>query len=317
MQEKLSIKTNTVKNATSPTGSLEKGKSDYYGYLPSSLAAFKATNKLIKDGHALYRAQQAFDNDGAMVAAGAIILSASSTEINDLANKWALDLFKVFELPETVVMLKPLRIALYGDAGDAICLDELGFDYDMVSINDLNNGIISQYDLFINNPPWWLWDFGLNDDGRASLTAFFAAGGDYVGLKEDGVLFAQFAGGVTFTHGYNWYTDAITKIAYDPMDPISSNFREVGYGYLIGAFWFENPPVGSVVSASIPAGDFMVSGTWNMDLNEDGDPEGKPVVVFVDNDEQDITLIGIDATFRGHPKNTFRLVGNALLNSID
>ena len=206
---------------------------------------------------------------------------------------------------------------MYGDAGDAICLDELGFEYDMVSIDDLNSGSITQYDLFINNPPWWLWDFGLNDDGRASVISYFASGGDYVGLKEDGILFAQSSGSVTFTHGYNWDTDAITKIAYDPMNTISSNFREAGYGYFLGAFWFENPPVGAIVSASIPVGDFMVSGTWNMDLNEGGDPAGQPVVVYVEKDDQDITLIGIDATFRGHPKNTFRLVGNAVFSSID
>jgi hypothetical protein len=99
------------------------------------------------------------------------------------------------------------------------------------------------------------------------------------------------------------------------MNTVSSTFREDGYGYFFGAFWFDTLPAGATVSASIAEGDFMVAGTWT-GWETDG-AAGKPVIVYVDNDEQDITLIGIDATFRGHPKNTFRLVGNAIYSGLD
>ena len=38
-----------------------------------------------------------------------------------------------------------------------------------------------------------------------------------------------------------------------------------------------------------------------------------------DDDEgfQDTVLIGIDPTFRGHPENTFRIVGNAIFTGLD
>ena len=315
MQEKVDIKTNSINRAQPPKGNLEKGRTKYYGYLPTSLAAFKATNELIKTGKTVYRAKEAFDNSGKIVAAGAIILEAKSTVVNDLVNPWALDVFKVPELPDKAVQLKKLKIAVYGDAGDEICLDELGFEYDMISTQDLNNGIISQYDVFINNPPWWLWDYGLNNNGRDSITAFFTAGGDYIGLKEDGILFAQAAGIVTFTHGFDWYADAISKIDYSPMNTVSSSFREEGYGYIYGAFWFETLPAGAVVAASIADGDFLVAGSWvGWETVGAG---GKPVVVYVDNGKQDTSLIGLDATFRGHPKNTFRLVGNAIYSGLE
>ena len=32
---------------------------------------------------------------------------------------------------------------------------------------------------------------------------------------------------------------------------------------------------------------------------------------------QDTVLIGIDATFHGHPENTFRIVGNAIFTGLD
>jgi len=40
-----------------------------------------------------------------------------------------------------------------------------------------------------------------------------------------------------------------------------------------------------------------------------------PVIVHGENGDegiQDTVLIGIDATFRGHPEDTFRIVGNAI-----
>ncbi len=99
------------------------------------------------------------------------------------------------------------------------------------------------------------------------------------------------------------------------MNTFSSAFREDGYGYFCGAFWFDTLPAGAIISATIADGDFMVSGSWT-GWESDG-AGGKPVIVYVDKEEQDITLIGIDATFRGHPKNTFRLVGNAIYSSLE
>ena len=45
-----------------------------------------------------------------------------------------------------------------------------------------------------------------------------------------------------------------------------------------------------------------------------------PVVVHGENGDeglQDTVLIGIDATFRGHPENTFRIVVNAIFTGLD
>ncbi|MGW8250151.1 MAG: hypothetical protein ACWGO1_05880 [Anaerolineales bacterium] len=39
---------------------------------------------------------------------------------------------------------------------------------------------------------------------------------------------------------------------------------------------------------------------------------GMPVIVCSATGDTDVTLIGVDNTFRGHPENTFRLLGNAI-----
>jgi hypothetical protein len=42
-----------------------------------------------------------------------------------------------------------------------------------------------------------------------------------------------------------------------------------------------------------------------------------PIVVQQTAGTADVILIGMDATFRGHPENTFRILGNAILSGLD
>jgi hypothetical protein len=302
MQEKQGIKTSGIDKADPPKGSVENGKGDFYAYLPTSLAAFKATNDLLKRGVTLYRAK----------STGSFILPANPSTANELANSWALDVFNMSSLPEDAVMMKKQRIAVYGDEGVTIALDELGFDYDEVSRSDLNAGIISEYDVFLNRNLRWSQ---LNADGQASFLAFVGDGGDYVGLLNRGAVFARDAGLTTFDYDDNGDADAILKINYDPTDGVAAGFRENSYAYVLGAMWFTSLPGDVTVSASIAADDFLVAGYWP-EWQTSG-ANGKPVILSKDSGAQDTALIVIDATFRGHPKNTFRLVGNAIFSGLD
>jgi hypothetical protein len=257
---------------------------------------------MLNRGMTLYRSK----------SSGTFILPANSSIANELANTWALDVSLVSELPEDAVMMKKQRIACYGDEGVAIALDELGFEYEEVSRNDLNAGLISGYDVFLNQSLRWSQ---LNADGQASLTAWFAAGGDYVGLLNRGAVFGRDAGLINFDYEYEGDADAILKVNYDPTDGISAGFRENGFAYVLGAMWFTTVPSDATVSASIADDEFLAAGYW---------PEwpisganGRSVIVNKDSDLQDTTLIVFDATFRGHPKDTFRLVGNAIFNGLE
>ena len=302
MEEKQIIKTSAVNKADPPSGSVANGKTDFYAYLPTSLAAFKAANDLLKRKMTLYRAK----------SNGMFILPANPSIANELANSWALDVFPLSSLPDDAVMMKKQSIAVYGDEGVAIALDELGFDYDEVSRGDLNAGIISEYNVFLNRNLRWSQ---LNADGQTSLTDWFAAGGDYIGLLNRGAMFGKDAGLINFESDDEGDADAILNINYDPTDGVAAGFRENGYAYVLGAIWFTSVPDGATVSASIAADNFLVAGFWP-EWQTSG-ANGKPVILNKDSGAQDTALIGIDATFRGHPKNTFRLVGNAIFNGLD
>ena len=58
-----------------------------------------------------------------------------------------------------------------------------------------------------------------------------------------------------------------------------------------------------------------MSGFWE-DWQISG-ANGMPVVVHDSDGQADVTLIGFDNTFRGHPENTFRILGNAIYNGLE
>ena len=193
-----------------------------------------------------------------------------------------------------------------------LALETLGFDYDSVSTSDLNAGVISGYDVFINRDLRWS---SLSDDGKASVAAWFAAGGDFVGLGYRGraIDFAVDAGWTDVDYGYI-SGNAIVKVDYDPTDTIAASFLEEGYAFVYRSVWFTDW-ADMEVSARLDDGDFLLSGFWE-EWQTSG-ANGMPVVVHDSDEEADVTLIGVDSTFRGHPENTFRLLGNAIYTGLD
>ena len=94
MPEKMDVETESVQRATAPAGSILGSSADFYAYLPTSLAAFKATNSLLSRGVLMYRAPKPLENDGQTIMTGTFIVSAGPDIANELADEWALDVFQ-------------------------------------------------------------------------------------------------------------------------------------------------------------------------------------------------------------------------------
>ncbi len=209
-------------------------------------------------------------------------------------------------------MIEEQKIAAYDDEGVRHALETLGFEYDSVGTSDLNAGVLAGYDVFINRGLRWS---SLSSDGQASVAAWFAAGGNYVGLGYRGraIDFAVDAGWVDVEYGYI-SGNAILEIDYDPDDSVAAGFLPDGYAFVYRSTWFTD--WGDMeVSARIDSGDFLVSGFWE-DWQTSG-ANGAPVIVHESDGEADVTLIGINNTFRGHPEDTFRILGNAIYHGLD
>jgi hypothetical protein len=313
MEEDMSIKTTPVNKADNPSGSVQGKKAGAYAYEPTSLTAFQVTNDLINRGVAVWRASAPFTDQDISFEPGTFIVPSDSSLANELANQHALEVFAISGLPANAVVMEKQRIAVYADAYTLYALEVLGFDYDTVSTGDINAGVVENYDLFLNYSRSWN---GLSNAGRASLTSFFADGGDYVGLRGTGIGLAKSAGIIDIDYtSVSSSNNAIVNVAYSADDSVAGGFLEKDYAFVYGPAWFTRLGAGVVSSAEFGAGDFIVSGYW-VGWQGSG-AAGKPVVVHGSSGDSDTILIGIDTTFRAHPENTFRLLGNAIYNGLD
>ena len=311
-EEELVANTVPVNKSAKPGGSVSGRSAGAYAYEPTSIVAFQVTNALIERGVTVRRASGAFEDRGNSFEPGTFIVPADSSLANELANQHALDVFAISGAPANAVIMEKQAIAVYADEGTRHALEVLGFDYDVVGRSDVNNGVIEDYDLFLNRNRSWS---GLNDDGRASLTAFFAAGGDYVGLRSTGIGLAWAAGILDFDY-VNDSGNAIVDVTFSATDGVAGGFLDNDYAFVYTPAWFTRIGAGVVSSAEFGAGDFIVSGFWPGWQVSGAD--GSPVVVHGSyGGDGDATLIGLDATFRGHPENSFRLLANAIYEGLD
>ena len=313
MTDKVQVATHGISKADAPWGSVEGGKAAVYAYYPTSIAAIQVTNELLARGIALYRAPEAFVDRGRSLGPGAILLPGKPALANELASGYALDLLALDGLPPGAIALRQQRIAAAVDAGGLFLLKSYGFQYVVVGRNELNAGAdLASYDLFINNT---IYLSRLNAAGRASLQSFFDAGGDYLGLGDYGARLAQETGRLSFALQYP-PGNSIVRVDYDPADSLVAGFGQEGYAFINLAAVFSSLGEGVVAAAHIDEGpDFLVSGFWP-GWKESG-AAGLPLIIHHAGGAQDVTLIGLDATFRAHPEDTFRLVANAIYAGLD
>ncbi len=318
----MAIATHPVNNADPPRGSVEGGKAGAYAYLPTSIAAIQATNELLARGVGLLQAPGPFTGRGRDFDAGAFILPASTpgakSIANELASQWGLDLFALDGPPAGAVPMREQRIAAYiSDAGGPVLLRRFGFAFDVITLSWLNDPLndLTAYDVFINSGVH-MNTRNLQDTGRAALSAYFEAGKDYIGIGSTGALLASQMSLFAFTaQSYPGSLDSIIRVDYDTSDPVGSGFGPEGYGFANSPRTFSNLEAGVQTVASVAAADFLVSGYWpNWPTSG---AAGQPIVIGWAEGTQDVTLIGLDPIFRGHPENSFRMVANAIYNGLD
>jgi hypothetical protein len=311
--EDYDIETVLIKTADEPQGSVEGGETSFYAFEPVNLNAFRATNALLTAGQTVYRADQSFDdNSDRHVGVGTFII-VDSNLANQLAENYALDVFalELDEIPDEEWLLHQPHIAVYADPGTAHALTTMGFEFEQLSQGDLSSGRLLDYDIFINLSASWS---SLGANGREYFLKFIERGGDYIGLKGVGVNFvvdAKFIVAEVETDSGN----AIVEVDFTEDDSIAAGFGKTGFGFVYTPVWFTEIADDVRTSVKLVEGDFLVSGYWPG--WQGSDAGGKPVVIHttITNDngsESEITLIGLDTTFRGHLENTFRLIGNAI-----
>jgi hypothetical protein len=313
MEDPIPVKTRAVTKADAPRGSCEGGKAAAYAFFPTSISAIQATNDLLARGIALKRVETAFADNGRDFGAGAVVVPADASLANELANKWALDVVALKAMPAGAVPLSKPRVALYqSDSGPRNSLRRLNFEFTEVRASNINAGELANYDVFINQGLRWS---DINDAGKASFSAWYASGGNYVGLCDRGraIDFANAAGITNVTYGYI-DGNAIVGLDNEPDNTVAAGYAENGHAFVYRSAWFKTWPDMEVAS-SIESGAFLKSGFWPM--WESSGAGGMPIVLHKKAASSDVTLIGLDATFRAHPEESFRLIANAIYTGAD
>jgi hypothetical protein len=309
VEDDLNVATRPVTKATAVNATVTGNRATAYAFEPTSLEAFRAANELIADGVAVRRATGAFVDGGRTFEPGSFIVPSDRSLANGFANRDGLDVYALGAVPDSVAM-ESQRIAVFGDEGTRHALDQLGFDYDTVSTGDVNGGVVEEYDVFVNDGRSWT---GLQNSGRASLTAFFAAGGDYVGLRSQGVRLGVDAGILEAEYDFE-AGNAIVEVDYADAGA-TGGYPDADAAFVFTPTWLTSVGADVDVAATMGTGEFLVSGYWPG--WEVSGADGQPIVVSADAGDADVTLIGLDPTFRGHPENTFRLLGNGIFEGLD
>ncbi len=324
MEEQMDIVTYPISKADTPIGLVEPGRAGAYAYLPTSIAAIQATNDLLRRGVSVLRVPAPFSDRGRDFDAGVFILPGDSrATANELASQYGLDLFALQSLPAAAIQLHQQRIAVYiSDAGGSFLLRRFGFDFDVFTRNDLNDPAkppLTDYDVFINTSVHMTTN-GLNATGKAKLTAYFAAGKDYIGIGSTGARLVSPTSGqlglFSFTYtNYPDSSDAVIRVDYNTGNPVGSGFGTEGYGFVNNPTTFNSSDPNTQAAATVHSPDFLVSGYWpNWQTSGAAD---QPIVLRWTSGTQNVTLIGLDPIFRAHPEDSFRLVANAIYSGIE
>jgi hypothetical protein len=314
MEERIEIETAEIKAADPPQGSVEGGPAGAYAYAPTSIAAIQATNQLLADGVALARAEATFEDSGRIFEAGTFILPADLGLANDLASVYGLQVFPLAGQPAGATPMRQQRIVALMSEGGENLLGRFGFEFDAMSLTDLNIGPdLTGYDLFINGSVS-LSTAGLSTKGRKSLEDFFDAGGDYVGLGSGGSDLPKEIGFLDFDVSSS-SGNSIARVDLTAGDPVSAGFGQEGYVFINSTALFSNLSDGVEVAAALDATDFFVSGFWPG--WQTSGAYGAAVAIHKTAGAQDVTLIGFDVQFRAHPENGFRMVANAIYNGLE
>jgi hypothetical protein len=311
MPESLELNTIAVKSADLARGWVEGSVAGGYAYSLTSLEAFQATNELVNRGVWVARTTTDFEDQGRAFSPGTIVLPADPSLANELASHFALSISAFQNIPVSAVPVTSLRVAVSGDAGLRLALERLGFQYNLISAQGINTGELDSIDVFINQSTDWS---ALNRWGQASYTNFVQAGGHYIGLLRTGVGFALSAGISDATFATN-SGNTIVRLRYDLADPLAAGFNAQDYAFVYYPLWFTYLGTGEAKAvATFDGPEFVVSGYWPG--WQTSGAEDMPVVLSGSYGDGSFTLVGIDATFRVHPENTFRLIGNAIYEGL-
>ena len=318
--------TNRILKTATPKGGVEAGQTAAYALELDSATAVRALNSLIAGGLTAEMALEAFPAaGGGTLPAGTILFdSAAMVQLAQAGRDHGLVFRRVLEddLPASTDPIDrvPRIAALTGAVNqDVWSLRNLGFSVNPVSTATINS---SPTDPLVNYDVVWNtgnWPGATQPTARTRLTAFFAAGGGYMGSGVNGANFLN-AGA---------QTSGLTVATSDPVQeflgesgiirwlnegadsPITGAYPAEDTAIVDPPIWFSAVPASLSVDARLPLTNFFLSGMWHRNEPDSASAPGSPFIVHGMNTAGTARIVSfaMNPLYRADPEREWPLVG--------
>jgi hypothetical protein len=318
IEEEIPLSLSAVTSPRYPAGEIEQGKAVAYALAPSENNYALAVNTLLDEGIQVLYSEDGFTSTEREFVPGTVVAETKRSTLTRLVGDLGLSFAALTQLPEDLVPVRPLTIAVCESNtsyGSTFVLRELGFEATRITERDLRDEVVNlaEYDVFVNGSCRWE-ERRIGATGQAMVIEFLDQGGEYIGMFARGAMFANDAGILETSYGESErYGNAIVEVLFELDDPLASTYRERDTVYAYEPIWFTEYPDTSYVVASLPEEDFYMAGFW-------AEPEAaaghavvlRDTVLRDDEVANGVVLMGIHPSFRAHPQKTFRLLANAV-----
>ncbi|SDO69779.1 M14 family zinc carboxypeptidase [Halobacillus aidingensis] len=205
-------------------------------------------------------------------------------------------------------------------AGTLLALERLGFDVQEVTPRELAEQGLGDTDVFFYSGTSSLisynnWsanaEFGLENEAqyqafKENIHSFVEDGGKYIAVGAGASDAAKQLGLTDVTvHKGSYNSNGIVRVNYDS-GSLTSGYEETDYGFVYRPVWYTDVEGADVHATYKDSSNFFMAGHWEDRAGAQGQP------VIIKEQEQDVTLIGLEAGFRDHTDYLFRLFSNAI-----
>ena len=309
------------------SGGVEPGQASAYALELDSPTAVRTLNRLLGEGLTAELATAAFAGAGGTLPAGTVLFAAddATRERLDATGKQSgLRFLRVSgALPAREPIDRSPRIAVLTGAvnQDVWSLRELGFTANPVSTATINTSMtdpLASYDVIFNSGS--AYPGTTNVTGRARLTAFFAAGGGYIGAGTTGASFltggGQVAGLAAATRGgagrsgiVNWINQGGAS------SPIVGSYPANDTAIMDPPTWFTSVPGSMAVDGRFPTAGILASGFWLTGDAQSQSAPGSAVIAHGTNTAATARLVSfaMNPLYRADPEREWPAVGAAAL----
>ncbi|OOE14853.1 M14 family zinc carboxypeptidase [Fictibacillus arsenicus] len=314
VKSELNAKTSPVKSVDFHGALNGKGP---YVIENSSVEAVKLVNELLQAGAAVYKGEDGNFYLETIPAKSKSLVKESGLKVDTAA------------IPSEKEKLTTIEVAILKDgginkaqthAGTKLALERLGFSVTEVTPKEVAEKGISNFDAFIYsgtelmlqyekvreaNKPFVVGTKEAYDKFAENVQDYVDGGGKFIAVGAGGAKASSMMGLTDVkvnTGGSD--SNGIVEVAYGE-DELSKGYKENDLGFVYKPVWFTE--LGKAKSvASFKTGDFFVAGHWKNNELAAGQ------AVIVEETDEDVTLIGLEAGFRDHTDYLFRLLSNAL-----